>query len=410
MTRPQLSHGLVLCVTILLAASCSGNDAPSTREQEPKGSAESSAAYIVGLRVDAPEDRFIYFGAFPEIPTGEPSRAKMVELVGSWQVTAAFGHVYSWEQETGEITRWDVADDLSIARADTLSFAPQGLTGWRYHAFVAADRAYTLGLESGVIAIWNPETMELIDELHFEVPSDFEGYEAYPLSVFVRGKQIVAPMYGDNFDQNQIIPRQIVGFIDTERDKVEFATDQRCLPGGLGHITEKGDIYLDPYQSGTFFNLYSEQKDLPPPCELRIKKGEDHIDPDYLFDFKSVLGVHADGVWPISGTEVMALAKQPGAKLPAKETAADDYWTLACSAYKVDLSDGSHEPYSGLPESLQMQSAGQHVVDNVSYYQNYSYNDDDLIDVVELGALTSDGWKKQFAIHGGDLWMIGRVR
>ncbi|MET0386552.1 MAG: hypothetical protein ABW321_11365 [Polyangiales bacterium] len=383
----------------------SGADAAST----PTDASAPSAAYIVGLRVDAPEDRFIYFGAFPEVPTEEPSRDQMVELSGSWQLTTAYGHVYSWEQQTGEITRWEVGDDLSLTRGQTLSFARQALTGWRHHAFVAPDRAYTLGLESGVVAVWNPETMELLNELHFDVPGDFDDLEAYPLSVFVRGKHIIAPMYGDNFDVGRIATRQIVGFIDTERDQVSFVTDDRCLPSGLGHVTDNGDIYLDPYQSGTYFHLYSDQKDLPPPCELRIKHDETRIDPDYVLDYAEVLGTHADGVWPISSTEVMALAKLPDEALPSKE-ASDDYWSLPCAAHKVNLETKTAEPYTGLPERLQMQSASQHVVDGRSFYQNYSYNADDLIDVVELGELTSDGWRKQFEINGGDLWLIGRAR
>lgn len=386
----------------------SGTDAARDAAQ-PAIDGGSSAAYIIGLRVDSPEDRFIYFGAFPEVPNEEPSRDNMVELVGSWQVTTAHGHVYTWEQETGEITRWDVADDLSFTRGDTLSFAPQGITGWRYHAFPSPNRAYTLGLESGTIVVWNPEKMEIIEELRFDAPSDFEGMEAYPLSVFVRGKQIIAPMYGDNWDIEHIATRQVVGLIDTETDEVSFLTDDRCLPGGLGHVAANGDIYLDPYQSGTFFHQYSDQKDLPPPCELRIKHDEARIDPDYVLDYSELLGVHADGVWPISDTEVMALAKLPNEPLPSKELS-DDYWAQACTAYKVNLVDKRSEPYSGLPERLQMQSAGQHVVDGRSFYQNYSYNDDDQIEVVELGELTRDGWRKQFDVHGGDLWLIGRIR
>ncbi|HTV22810.1 MAG TPA: hypothetical protein VMG12_29170, partial [Polyangiaceae bacterium] len=60
--------------------------------------------------------------------------------------------------------------------------------------------------------------------------------------------------------------------------------------------------------------------------------------------------------------------------------------------------------------NLRMQSSGQHVVDGHSFYQNYSYDADGQIDVVEVGELTPEGWSHRFDINGGDLWGIMRAR
>jgi hypothetical protein len=391
---------------------CSGGDAaiigvPADPSALTNPVAPADPAYIVAIRVDAIDGRFIYMGAFAEVPTSEPSRDRMAELAGSWQLTAYGGRAFAWEQETGQMTSWSIDGDLSLRRGATMSLGQLGLAGWRYHAFVSPTRAYALGLELGVVVVWNPETMEIVDELRFDAPPDFDDMDAYPLSVFVRDGKIVAPLYGDNFEAQRIGKRQVVGVIDTATDAVSFLYDDRCLPSGLGHMTPEGDLYLDPYQSGTYYDAYAIEPGLPPPCSLRIRAGEERIDPDYVLDYSSLLGVHAEGVWPISENLVMALSRVPGVPLPDVQ---DDYWSLPQQSSSVDLVTRSVQPYTGMPAALQMQSAGQHVVDGHSFYQNYRYDVDGLIDVVEVGELTRQGWVKQFDINGGDLWAIVRAR
>jgi hypothetical protein len=83
---------------------------------------------------------------------------------------------------------------------------------------------------------------------------------------------------------------------------------------------------------------------------------------------------------------------------------------LPQQATSVDLVTRAVQPYAGMPAALQMQSAGQHVVDGRSFYQNYRYSDEGPIEVVEVGELTPEGWVKQFDINGGDLWAILRAR
>jgi hypothetical protein len=401
-------------VPAVLAAwtGCSGDEAtiigaPAAPSTPSDSVAQAEPAYIVAIRVDAVEGRFIYMGAFAEIPTSEPSRERMAELAGSWQVTAYDGRAFAWEQETGQMTSWSVDDDLSLRRGATLSLGQLGLGGWRIHAFVSPTRAYTLGLELGVVAVWNPETMEIVDELRFEAPPDFADMDAYPLSVFIRDGKIFAPLYGDNFEAQRVAKRQVVGVIDTATDAVSFLYDDRCLPSGLGHMTPAGDLYLDPYQSGTFYAAYGLEPGLPPPCSLRILAGEERIDPDYVLDYSSLLGVHAEGVWPIAENLVMTLSRAPGVALPESQ---EDFWSLPQQSSGIDLVTRSVQPYTGMPAALQMQSASQHVVDGRSFYQNYRYLSEGPIDVVEVGELTPQGWVKQFDINGGDLWAILRAR
>ena len=391
---------------------CSGGEAtivaaPTGTTDAANPDAPADPAYIVAIRVDAIEGRFIYMGAFAQIPTSEPSRDRMAELAGRWQVSAYGGRAFAWEQETGQMTSWSIDDDLALQRGATMSLGQLGLDGWRYHAFVSSTRAYTLGLELGVVAVWNPETMEIVDELRFDPPPDFADMEAYPLSVFIRDGKIIAPLYGDNFEAQRIGKRQVVGVIDTATDAVSFLYDDRCLPSGLGHMTPEGDLYLDPYQSGTYYDAYAIEPDLPPPCSLRILAGEERIDPAYVLDYSSLLGVHAEGVWPIAEDLVMTLSRAAGVPLPESP---DDYWSLPQQASVVDLVTRSVQPYAGMPAALQMQSASQHVVDGKSFYQNYRYDADGQIEVVEVGELTAQGWVKQFDINRGDLWALLRAR
>lgn len=404
-----------ICMVVLLAAlgtptlsACSGDNAGANSDDTDGG--QTSAAYLVAVRVhNVDGQRIIYMGAFSDVPTSNPSRDNMVELVGRWQVTTFEDSVFAWEQETGQMTRWSVDDDLNLEQGATMSLGNLGLTGWRYHAFVSPTRAYTLGLEDGIVAVWNPETMEIEDEIQFDVPADFDRMSAYPLSVVTRDDHIFAPMYGDNFDALEIVTRQVVGVIDTQTDEVSFITDERCLPSGFGRMVDNGDIYLDPYQSGTYFTHYSIQEDLPPPCTLRIQAGETTFDPDYVLNYEDVLGRHADGVWPISGNLVMALSVAADAELPPFE-AQDDYWSLPQTVSLVDVVEQTAEPYGGLPEEIRMQNAGQHITDGISYYQNYRYKADGDIEVVEVGALTESGWEKRFEITGGDLWALHKLR
>jgi hypothetical protein len=413
-THPSRRRRLFRAALPVLLAWCTGCgdeatiiDAPADPGAPSSSVSSADPAYIVAIRVDAVEGRFIYMGAFSQIPTSEPSRDRMAELAGRWQVTAYGGRAFAWEQETGQMTSWSIAGDLSLRRGATMSLGQLGLDGWRVHAFVSPTRAYTLGLELGVVAVWNPETMEIVDELRFEAPPDFADMDAYPLSVFIRDGKIVAPLYGDNLEAQRVAKRQVVGVIDTATDAVNFLYDERCLPSGLGHMTAAGDLYLDPYQSGTFYDAYGLEPGLPPPCGLRILAGQERIDPDYVLDYSSLLGVHAEGVWPIAENLVMTLSRAPEVPLPESQ---DDYWSMPQQSSSVDLVTRAVQPYTGMPAALQMQSATQHVVDGRSFYQNYRYLADGPIDVVEVGELTPRGWVKQFDINGGDLWALLRAR
>lgn len=402
--------GSIVAISLAALVGC-GSDSAGYGTPDAGDAGDGTHAYVVSLRVNnADGDRFIYMGAFPDVPTSEPSRDRMVELAGRWQVTGFDGSAFAWEQETAQMTRWTVDADLKLVKGNTMSLANLGLDGWRYHAFVSPTRAYTLGLENGVVAVWNPTTMELVDELSFDPPAAFAGMDAHPLSVIVRGEQVIAPMYGENWDTQEVATRQVVGIIDTSSNAVSFIEDTRCLPSGIGHMNAAGDIYLDPYQSSTYFSHYSQQADLPPPCTLRIKAGEARFDPDYVLDYATALGQHADGVWPINDDLVMALSISADAELPPIEQAQDDYWSLPQVASVINLRTKEAQPYPGLPNDLRMQSALQHVVDGVSYYQNYRYDADGNIEVVEVGALTPSGWENRFEIHGGDLWGVVRIR
>jgi hypothetical protein len=128
-----------------------------------------------------------------------------------------------------------------------------------------------------------------------------------------------------------------------------------------------------------------------------------------LLDYEQALGRDAQGVWPIRDNLVMALSIDPDAEIPAAD-AQDDYWSLPQTASAVDLVTQEVTPYSGLPADLQMQSAGQHVTDGRSYYQNYRYDAAGNIEVVEVGELTPSGWRKRFELGGSDLWTLKRLR
>ena len=144
---------VLLACSALLMAGCSSHD----NATGPDAHVEDHAL-LLGLRVDTIDGRFIYMGAFPDVPTSNPSRDKMIELAGSWQVTGYGGSAYAWEQETARLTRWTVDANLNMQKGKTMSLFNLGLAGWRYHAFVSPTRAYTLGFESGIVAVWNSST------------------------------------------------------------------------------------------------------------------------------------------------------------------------------------------------------------------------------------------------------------
>src|SRR5262245_19692388 len=163
-TLGQSLGPLVLCVafTSLAAIGCSGDDEAG----EADGGEGSQPAVVIGNRICTADECLMYLGAFPDVPSGELDQAKMIEFSGLAYVSLFEGRVYSYERESGKLTKFIITDDFLLEPAGELSFEAFGPAGSPARSLVASpSRAFTYLRDPLTIVVWNPSTMEVESEI-----------------------------------------------------------------------------------------------------------------------------------------------------------------------------------------------------------------------------------------------------
>src|SRR5262245_44143450 len=108
----------VLSVALAATTACSDE----MRVVEPVVSARGSGpAGRNAARVDSPEWRLTYVGAYPEIPAGALSTDTMLELGNSYFFTFD-GSIFELVRESGNVVRYEVGDDYQLTSSGTVSF------------------------------------------------------------------------------------------------------------------------------------------------------------------------------------------------------------------------------------------------------------------------------------------------
>lgn len=380
----------------------------------------STPTVLLAERVDTPETRQIYVHLLPSLPTESADRSQAYEF-GSVYVYTFEGMVYIRDREAGTISRFRATDDRQLVpdtRADgtaaTLSTQALGVRPFGMPmTFISATRAYLIDPYDLRIIVWDPSTMEITST--FPIADTVKaGFEPPFLRGPVRvGDRIFLGVNGwENRETLSVHPGTGVLILSATTDGPgTLIEDPRITGAGNLFADAAGDVYIIGDQYGGLYNVAGPTAgQIPPAGVLRIERGADEFDPDYLVNLNTVTGSPAIvGTFLVDETTLAAQLWEPGVEVPANIEVADDYGSAEGFVYGlIDLTGGTYSTLPSIPKGG-VRSVQEVRMDGLLYVQVYVQVSDTVRDV-EVHSVTPAGTQKVFTIPGGDLQNIDRVR
>jgi hypothetical protein len=203
-------------------------------------------------------------------------------------------------------------------------------------------------------------------------------------------------------------PDSTIGIIieDDRSQPVRLIRDGRGVGAYLSFLDDEGDFYFSADGLSGELAL-AKLQEVPSPRVLRVRAGEDIVDPTFLLDLGQLLNTPATfGFWPVSGSSfvVQAWASDvpPDAVLePGDGGALAPYFDWMF----VDAKNGRAQPLRGLERSLAANTL-RLKLDGRTYLQRPLQH----AGRTELYVLRDDASAEKVAeTEGGEFWFLGRV-
>jgi len=393
------SYTRLFTAATLALAGCSADDA-----DEHEGVRGASEAVLIAERFNTPDGRAAYMGAFPGLPASEVDISQMVELGPEGDSFACGGNAFFYNPDAGRITKYEVAEDLTLSEGRSIDVRQEGITGWTGAHVCASDtQAFIFHEAGGRIVEWNPERMTIVDAFDVPTPEVAEGLTVQFFEPKIAGSLVYFSLTAINWDTMETAGRALLAVFDTSDKTLSFDYDERCQASLGGFVDSDGNYYQTP-EDGGFFATYSPTPDLPPDCVLRVNAGEKTFDDDYVQYLDE--GESLRSMWPVDDRYTLA-ATIPITAAPDEENMWD-WYSLPIEPVLFDVTTGEQERYPSVPD-VQPMNGRKLVLDGKSYYQVYSFDDDGLVSQVDLVELTPQGAEPAFTLLGGDILTLERL-
>lgn len=379
---------------LVMSAGCGG-----ATEGDPSDGERPDSAILIAERFTTPDGRVMYMGAFPGMPTQNVDITQLIEL-GEGDVFACAGHAFHFDSEALSITKYIVANDLTLVKDLTVQVGQEGITGWTgAQVCASATSAFIFEGAGGRAVEWNPTTMVIVNAFDVPKPTVAEGLEIQFFEPFIAGNLIYFPVEATNWE-TLVTANAIVATFDLADKSLTYTYDTRCGGGLSGHVASDGTFYrYQGYQD--FFQEYSTET-LPPDCVLRINPGQKQFDTSYMRELGPT-----NNMWAIGDRSAVIMQIDPAQPVPSQENQ-DDWWSLPIVPTMVDLETGAKSPYAGLSSEPPM-NARKLVLDGQSYFQLNTFDSEGRVANTALKRLTPQGAEEMFTLEGGDFLTLERL-
>lgn len=373
---------------------------------------EEGPALLVAVIVEGTDDRNVYVGAVPEVPTGELDYSQFREF-GSIDVATFGGYIFVWDREPARMTRFSVNADLSLSEGPSVSFERYGIGGGGENVFVSASRSYMLSPQLDAIIVWDPAAMLITGTIPIELPGTpggtggpaLSGDETFAHKGQLVGDRVIWQVVTANFDAYSIHHATTLAVASaTTEEPVQVIEDARCAGANGGYVDSAGDYYVRADAYWGYFATYGADAASVRTCTLRVRSGQREFDPDYLVDTRELTGTAVNFPWfHIQGSQYVAQAWDGTQTVPEDPS---QYWYADMVPLLVDIEQGSSAPYPDLDGSIMVSSA-EYSIDGVTYYEvnPEGYVVGGRSEIVEL---RPEGIVPKFSVPG--LWGFGRIR
>jgi hypothetical protein len=343
----------------------------------------------------------------PSVPDGALDRTQAREFTSA-DVDVYNGFIYLRDRNTNVMTRFAVAEDLTVTDDGEFSFQATGLPTSRiYMAYLSPTLAYALDGAGQRLIGWNPTDMTLTGD---EVSIDLErkGLPDVNLGVpTIVGDRVMVPVGWHDY-ANLIEDRAGVMILDpASPDDPIILDDQRVgssyvvwTYGGVGYVggTVGGDVKL--------FGTDLDGNEAPGSGIVRVNAGEDEFDDGYAVDTDEITGSIATwGIHLIDPTHVVAQILDPeidpeSFELPDDVVNSSDYIYVMIDTESGEWTEEDAIGRGGVGNSQ------EHLVDGVLYVQVTSEKAASVHGVTVEGGIGGE----EFTVPSGDLWYMRRLR
>lgn len=382
----------------------------SSDDDDGTDGGEEERAYVVVNRILSPEGRSMFISVLPDLNHGQIDVGAAVERSGFARTRNFEGKIYSFDSETGVITRFVVNDDRSLS-PDTLSdgspaqvsFANLGITRFTTTmVFVNSQRAFYFATSGEDLVIeWNPAQMTITASY----PGGFARDGISPISgrIAVTEDYVVLPLSWSNTFTFDFVAATGLAVIDLNATaSPTIIEEDRCVAGSSA-FADGDHVYVIADTFGGIAPTVSDEEP-PPPCLLRWQPGADSFDPDFYVDLaeRTGYGAIASGLGRGDGTFVTQAytSDVDRSTLGPVELLQGPYWQYMVveidsdtATLVDDLEPASHSPSVWLVD-------GEYVVART----------DDAIATSFLQSIDAQGRATELLTAPGDLFWVDRIR
>jgi len=395
---------LVASFALLSALGCSnGSDEGPAHDGE-----RADEAVVVAVLTRGPDDTYqTYLLASEDVPSGTLDLSSALELPDSLVATNGEA-IFVGNNELLTLQRYEVNSDYSFSMVGELSLQRYGVDYISNDPlFFSSTKAYYVDAAHGQIIAFNPSTMEITGDL--QVPEmlrdDYTTWMGPPQRI---GDRYMATLLYTDDAWTATAPDSTVGIIveDDEDQPIRMLRDDRGVGSYLSFVGDDENFYFAA--DGLSGNLaLAKLQDVPSSRVLRVRNGEEEVDPSFMIDLGELLDTPATfGFWPAGGNSFVVQAWASDVDPEDVLEAGDGGWGKPYYDWMfVDIETMEARPVAGLARSATYNTL-RFNIDGKTYLQRLV----DDIQRSELYLLNDDATARKVAQTAqGDFWFLGRV-
>lgn len=401
--------GVVLHIAVAslcLLAVCAGCAGASDGVDAGRA-ARAETAVVLAVLTRNPDDTFqTYLLASEQAPSGEVDFSRALELPDAL-VTQNEEAIFVGDNERITLQRYEVNDDYSFTMTGEFSLQSYGVDYINNEPlFFSPTRAYYVDAPRAQIITFNPTSMEITGDI--QVPELLrEDYVVWLGPSKRIGDRYLANVLYTDESWTATAPDSTVGIIieDDPAYPIRLLRDERGVGALLSFVNDEGDFYFAADGLAGELSL-AKLQDVPSSRVLRVRRGEDAVDPSFLLDLGEILNTPATfGFWPVSESKfvVQAWASDVAPEMvlePGEGGWGKPYYDW----WFVDSESGDAQPVRGLARSLANNTLRMQL-DDRTYLQRPLEDGR-----VELYVLRDDASAEKVAeTSRGEFWFLGRV-